>query len=241
MPPIEDIILLLDNNFLPIYGVVEEGQMKPLSPWTRVTATLMSILCGLLGIAFGGISALFSIAQFSESIWPNGVFHSDKVCRQAHGGGAVSLPTPERWPIIHCPYDPAPDAISSVIDLIPVIALTWALLSVSLCFVRIARGDYFSSNVSRRFRNFALGGLVYFFTLPLEDDATNFILHVIRPSMFNQVITGDKGNILFTLYGQPESISVSRVMIIIYAVTVAIVAALISRAAVIEEENRQIV
>ncbi len=59
--------------------------------------------------------------------------------------------------------------------------------------------------------------------------------------MFNQVITGDKGNILFTLYGQPESISVSRVMIIIYAVTVAIVAALISRAAVIEEENRQIV
>ena len=137
--------------------------------------------------------------------------------------------------------------LPTFIYLIPVLVLTFGLLQAGLCFMELAKGRHFAPATIRHLRNFAFAGLFFvvvsacvplIYTL-LANLIFSIDLHIFTPKPIKH----------FTMpapYMPPSFAIGSRTnfaafLIGIYAFTLAIIAALMTKASAIAEDNAQII
>ena len=141
----------------------------------------------------------------------------------------------------------------AVLWTIPMAALAYGLFQAGRCFARLARRAYFAPETVRALRNFAMAGLFFVVVFPLlpwiHGAVTQFIFST--DTFLRHTIFKPAPGVFFSFsmplgYTPPvfavnAQTSFSGVLTAVYAFTVAILAAVMSRASTLARDHAQII
>jgi len=136
---------------------------------------------------------------------------------------------------------------STWINLVPAAVLAFGLFQAGFCFSQLAAGKYFAPKTVRYLRNFAFAGLFFVVVSPLVPFIYTAVTNTISAINLHFFTSGPGANISLPGPYSPPRFAVgshtnfASFLTAIYAFTLAIIAALMTKASAIAEDNAQII
>lgn len=213
----------------------------------RGVSAVMAAICGLAGL----VLSLFLVAMAWGSIHTavtnkQVAWSGSSAAGSAHANFTAGVSRTCSGKPMVCSHEPkpmpariaAPFVAGQLAAMVPMVALTYGLFQACLCFVGMARGRFLHRRTVSRLMRFAGGGLVFVLANPFSgvigrwaagavDGLLRFVLHERSWSVF----TGAGMNVT----------GVHGLLMVVYAVTLTVIAVVMAKASAIADDHAQIV